>query len=67
MAYIYRHIRNDKNIPFYIGASNFSGTATYFANRECAFACLGTGLTGTEAANFYTAIQAFQTTLGRNV
>ena len=55
------------NIPFYIGASNFYNTATYFANRECAFASLGIGLNATEAANFYTAVQAFNTTLSRQV
>ena len=42
---------------------SYSGGAT----REQAFASLGTGLTDTEAANFYTAVQAFQTTLGRQV
>ena len=55
------------NIPFYIGSSNFNGTATYFANRECAFASLGTGLTGTEAANLYLAVQNYNTTLSRQV
>lgn len=54
-------------IPFYIGAANFMSTATYFANRECAFASIGDGLTDTDAANFYTAVQAYQTTLGRQV
>ena len=34
---------------------------------ECAFASIGDGLTDTEAANFYTAVQRFQTTLGRQV
>ena len=38
-----------------------------YSNRECAFATLGTGLNDTESANLYTAIQAFQTTLGRQV
>ena len=55
------------NIPFYIGASNNQGTAQYFANRECAFASLGEGLNATEAANFYTAVQNFNTTLARNI
>ena len=41
-----------------------SGTAS---NNECAFASIGDGLTDTEAANFYTAVQAFQTTLNRQV
>lgn len=54
-------------IDFYIGASNFNGTATYFSNRECAFSSIGDGLTDTEAANFYTAVQAYQTTLSRQV
>jgi hypothetical protein len=35
--------------------------------QECAFASIGDGLTDTEAANFYTAVQRFQTTLGRQV
>jgi len=34
---------------------------------ECAFASIGDGLTDTEAVNFYTAVQRFQTTLGRQV
>ena len=40
---------------------------TQFSNRECAFASIGNSFTDTEATNFYTAVQAFQTTLGRNV
>lgn len=38
-----------------------------YSNRQCAFASIGDGLTDTEAANFYTAVQAYQTTLGRQV
>jgi len=38
-----------------------------YSNRQCSFATLGTGLNDTESANLYTAIQAFQTTLGRQV
>jgi hypothetical protein len=38
-----------------------------FSNRQCAFASLGDGLTDTQASNFYTAVQAFQTTLSRQV
>ena len=55
------------NIPIFIGAMNLSGTANYFANRQYSFASIGDGLTDTEAANFYTAVQAYQTRLGRNV
>jgi len=40
---------------------------TQFSNRECAFASIGNSFTDTEATNFYTAVQAFQTTLGRQV
>jgi hypothetical protein len=38
-----------------------------YSNRQCAFATIGTGLTDGEAAALYTAVQAFQTTLGRQV
>jgi hypothetical protein len=39
----------------------------YFGNRECAFASIGDGLSDAEALAFYTAVQAFNTTLGRQV
>ena len=51
-------------------ATQFSGGlgAPYgFSSREKAFASIGDGLTDTEAANYYTAVQTFQTTLSRNV
>ena len=38
-----------------------------YSNRECAFASIGDGLTDTEASNFYTAVQTYQTALGRQV
>jgi hypothetical protein len=41
--------------------------ANQFSNKECAFASIGDGLTDTQASNFYTAVQAFQTTLSRQV
>jgi hypothetical protein len=40
---------------------------TYPSTRETAFVSIGDGLTDTNASNLYTAVQAFQTTLGRNV
>ena len=47
---------------------NMGGASTfYYANKECAFSSVGNGLTDTESANLYTAVQAFQTTLSRNV
>jgi hypothetical protein len=55
------------NAPIYIGAIWENSNAGYFANREYAFASIGDGLTDAEALNFYTAVQAFQTTLGRQV
>jgi len=48
----------------YIGKSR--NNANYF-NNQIAFSSIGDGLTDTEAANFYTAVQAFQTTLSRQV
>ena len=56
--------RNENSI--YLGALNSTG-ASGFSTKECAFSSIGDGLTTTEAANFYTAVQAFQTTLSRNV
>ena len=50
-----------------IGCQGSSGGPTLYSYRECAFASIGNGLTDTEAANLYTAVQAFNTTLGRQV
>jgi len=52
------------NLTFWIGGCNGLGQ---YDNRNCAFGSLGDGLTDTEASNFYTAVQAFQTTLSRQV
>jgi hypothetical protein len=52
-------------IPIYIGAANT--TSPNYSNRQCAFSSIGDGLTDTQASDFYTAVQAFQTTLSRNV
>jgi hypothetical protein len=43
------------------------GGAAAVSTKQCAFASIGDGLTDTDAANFYTAVQAFQTALSRNV
>ncbi len=51
----------------FLGALNVSGTAQYYTQRNYAFASIGDGLTDAEALNFYTAVQAFQTTLGRSI
>ena len=52
-----------RNINVIIGAA----TSALFSKNECAFSSMGESLTDTEAGNFYTAVQAFQTTLSRNV
>ena len=51
----------------YLGALNSNGTASAFSAKECAFASIGNGLSDTEVSNMYTAVQAFQTSLSRNV
>jgi hypothetical protein len=55
------------NLNLYFNALNTSTVAVTFSNRQCAFASIGDGLTDTQASDFYTAVQAFQTTLSRNV
>jgi len=52
---------------YYIGGFNEQNSTIYYSDKQVAFSSIGNGLTTTEAANFYTAVQAFQTTLGRNV
>ena len=52
------------NITYHIGKRNYD---LLWTNRQYCFASIGDGLTDTEAANFYTAVQTFQTALNRNV
>ena len=55
-------------VNMYLGATNYPNpTATSFTDKECAFASIGDGLTDAEASSFYTAVQNYQTTLGRQV
>ena len=52
----------------YIGCVNDNDTAAVgFTDKICSFASIGNGLTDTEASNFYTAVQTFNTTLSRNI
>jgi len=51
----------------FIGARNTSGFADQYTNLQSAFASIGDGLSDTEAANFYTAVQNFQVALSRNI
>jgi len=55
------------NNNVYICALNVNNTPANYSIKQCAFASIGSGLTDTEAANFYTAVQAYQTTLSRQV
>jgi hypothetical protein len=55
------------NFTYYLGAYNSSTGATFPTDRQYAFCTIGDGLTDTQASNFYTAVQAFQTTLARQV
>jgi hypothetical protein len=54
------------NRNVWVGARN-SNTSILYGNKQCAFASIGDGLTDTEATDFYTAVNAYQTTLSRNV
>lgn len=54
------------SVNIYVGAVNNNGTALY-SNKECAFASIGDGLTDAEVTAFRTAVQLFNTTLGRQV
>lgn len=55
------------NLNYYIGLLNNNGTANFGNASRIALSTLGQGLTPTQASNFYTAVQAFQTTLSRQV
>ena len=50
----------------YFGAEN-AGTAQFYSNAQNAFGAISDGLTDAQASNFYTSVQAFQTTLSRQV
>lgn len=47
--------------------SNSNSTPFEFSSKECSFASIGDGLTDTQASDFYAAVQAFQTSLSRQV
>ena len=55
------------NKEIFLGAFNDISSIQYYSTKECALVSIGDGLTDTEAANFYTAVQVFQTTLSRQV
>jgi hypothetical protein len=55
------------NLNIFIGALNTTTGAQFNSLRKYSFSSIGDGLSDTEAANFYTSVQKFQTTLGRQV
>jgi hypothetical protein len=56
------------NNKLYLAASrNFAGVTENFSSAQSAFAFVGDYLTDTEASNFYTAVQTFNTTLNRQI
>lgn len=54
-------------VPISIGAINNNGTRGQWTNKQCAFASIGQYLTVAEAGDYYDAVQAFQTSLSRQV
>jgi len=55
------------NFTVYLGARNYAGIGNGYDSRELAFSFLGDTLTATDVTNLTTVVQAFQTTLGRQV
>jgi hypothetical protein len=56
------------NTTIYLASLNQNGTPSFgFSTKQCAFSTIGDGLTDTEAANLYTRVQAYQTSLNRQI
>jgi hypothetical protein len=55
------------NISVYIGASRWVSGPNQYTPHQNAFSSIGDGLTDTQASDLYTAVQAFQTSLSRQV
>jgi hypothetical protein len=51
----------------YLACYNADGVASLFSTKQFALATLGDGLTDANVSSLYTAVQAFQTTLGRQI
>lgn len=62
-----KNVEIPNSVNIYIGGLNFNGTLTNPTNKTCAFSSIGNSLNDTEQANFYNAVQAYQTTLSRQV
>jgi hypothetical protein len=55
------------NLNVVLGARNENGSINSYDSRQHAFDFIGDNLTATDVANFYTAVQAFQVSLSRNI
>jgi hypothetical protein len=51
----------------YLGARNQDNVANQYSGQQLAFASIGSGLSDAEASALYTSVQAFNTTLSRQV
>lgn len=58
---------NTETTPFFVFARNNAGSPDGHSDERQAAYSIGLSMDATEAANYYTALQAFQTALGRNV
>jgi len=52
---------------YVLARNNNDSSVDFYSSRNLAFAFIGNSLTTTEQADLYTAVQAYQTTLSRNV
>lgn len=58
--------RSASTIPV-LGQKTSTNTMNHYSIKNFALSSIGEGLSDTEVANYYTAVQAFQTSLGRQV
>lgn len=61
------NVGSQPNVGTWIGGLNANGSLDQPTGHQVAFASMGAGLTGTQVSSYYTAVQTFQTTLGRQV
>ena len=67
-ANLARNSISQPNISINVGGLNLiPRIASTYGTKQCAFASIGSGLTDGEAAALYTSVQAFNTTLSRQV
>ena len=65
----YTNARNITTVTYktYLAALNLAGTASQYSARQQAFASIGTSFSDSDVSAFYTLVQAFQTSLSRQV